>query len=474
MDDTRIQSIGSLFRRLDGSQWGINVGFSPVQEKTSLTFSNAPVLARRRILNPTREYKPAGYHLRFQIQDTRSWTIKNLGDCPVLNPESLNREEAEQLCFSFRGYSGVKVWLPQFELARALFLHDAYLSRTAIESSCLENEFDITINEGLGYARINVLPSSGYPLKSFDDYGARRVLSWILVDPDARSSFESISKCQILYGEESRGYRRWCFSFEPPKLSSVKFSVRGKYDRESNSLFVYEIDSIQNISSDVPEVVEIYHPEFREHVQGDVGSRGKGHSGSPSDIDVYDGGDSSCDNERTLLKSTAVKFEFAQPFETTKIAISERRCGARLQNEEEGETERKVSTEEPTGTGNLPSADWDAVLDTTDDAHLYANKFNCFHMMINQLVKGHECSVFSKSIRKLPKVPRCKKHLLADGNPRCIAVVEIIILDEIVHILEVDTSDSVSLLSSKILLLNSLGQWSDQLIKLEGALLGHS
>lgn len=56
-DDTKILSIGSLFRKTNGSQWGVNLGLFPAQNKKSLTLSNAPVLVRKRVLNPSAEPK---------------------------------------------------------------------------------------------------------------------------------------------------------------------------------------------------------------------------------------------------------------------------------------------------------------------------------------------------------------------------------------------------------------------------------
>ena len=129
-DDTEIKAIGSLFRRINGSQWGINLGFYPFQPKSSLTVSNAPVLVRRRVLNPTSGYKQAGYKQVFTITDTSSWKVDTINNCPVLeNPHPI---EKDQLCFVFQTDTGLTVYLPQFELARALFLHDGYLSRTAL------------------------------------------------------------------------------------------------------------------------------------------------------------------------------------------------------------------------------------------------------------------------------------------------------------------------------------------------------
>jgi hypothetical protein len=62
-DDTTILAIGSLFRRVNNTQWGINLDLAPQAEIGSLRVSNLPVLARKRVLNPTQKHKSAGFRL---------------------------------------------------------------------------------------------------------------------------------------------------------------------------------------------------------------------------------------------------------------------------------------------------------------------------------------------------------------------------------------------------------------------------
>jgi hypothetical protein len=94
--------------------------------------------------------------------------------------------------------------------------------------------------------------------------------------------------------------------------------------------------------------------------------------------------------------------------------------------------------------------------------------------MLDELSATHGCEVKSKKLRKLPQLSRCKKHLLTDGNPRCVAVVEVVFAGTLFHILEVDTSDAMNLLSTQLLKLKSPEKWDDQLERLENALLKSS
>ncbi|HHU4070641.1 TPA: Tn7-like element transposition protein TnsE, partial [Klebsiella quasipneumoniae] len=126
-----------------------------------------------------------------------------------------------------------------------------------------------------------------------------------------------------------------------------------------------------------------------------------------------------------------------------------------------------VSTEESVTGGILPSAEWTAESDETDDLHFYANKFDCFQAMLDELVATYGCLIRSKQLRKLPKLSRCNRHLLLDGNPRCLAVIEMELDNRIFHILEVDTSDGICSLSTMLLRLTSQERWQDQFKLLE-------
>jgi hypothetical protein len=472
VDDTKVMSIGSLFKKQNGSRWGINLGLFPSQDKASLTLSNAPVLARRRVLNPTAETPSAGYPLSFAIASTGHWQHRTLSDYPV--PKAVGSLEKKEWCFYFLTDQGVQVFLPQFELARALFFHNAYLSRTALEPDCLNAEFDIQ-RLSPAEARINILPSSGYPATLLNDHGARRLLSWLLIDGEVRKSFESIGRNQKQNGYDKSGYRSWHFQFEPPKLTNVRFDVRGHFDRNEKCMFIYEIVGIRNIKANIPGVVEIYHLDFKENVRGQGTGGVRGFSGSPLDHTVCDESEDNADRQPVSLSAPPVVFEFADAFEVRKVAQKKQQAVAGKVDQEAGNmTVNKVSVDEATVTGTLPGADWDCVVDETDDIHLYANKFECFHQMLDELCAKHGGVIRSKQLRKLPKLPRCKKHLLANGSPRCMAVVEVVLNDILFHILEVDTSDAVNLLSTQVLRLKSQDEWTRQLIELEKALIKSS
>ena len=110
-DETTILAIGSLFRRGDNKQWGVNLDLTPKAETASLSLSNIPVLARKRVLNPTQEHKPAGFHLSFTIDNTDNWQKKRLGDYPVSS--AIRAMDKRQHCFCFLA-NGIEIYLPNW------------------------------------------------------------------------------------------------------------------------------------------------------------------------------------------------------------------------------------------------------------------------------------------------------------------------------------------------------------------------
>jgi hypothetical protein len=98
-DDTTILAIGSLFRRVNNTQWGINLDLAPQAEIGSLRVSNLPVLARKRVLNPTQKHKSAGFRLSFTIESSATWQRRCLGDFPV--SLAIRAMDKRQHCFCF-------------------------------------------------------------------------------------------------------------------------------------------------------------------------------------------------------------------------------------------------------------------------------------------------------------------------------------------------------------------------------------
>lgn len=467
-DDSVINGIGSLFRRTDGSLWRINLSTSPVKsERSYLTLSQSPIIVRQRVLNSKTEVSKKGYHKSFTIKGTHGWQVAKVKDCQVIKHH--RKADGEQYCFVFQIDDGTTVYLPQFELARALFFHDGYLSRTAMTPDVLQAEFDVIVNEGTGIASIDVMPSCTYKIDYYNEPICRRLLSWILINENVRRSYESIGRFQLLEGKELGKYRVWDFKFTPPSLENTRFSVKGWFDPDLSSMFVHEIEGLAGIPIDLPEKVLFSHPDFTKDVSGKGNGGHAAGTERPSEHNIDDEVSASTDNKTVIIKPPSITMSFDKSVETIKVAQKSRLSSHGKQDDDVPEKASKdVSTDEATTTGELPNADWDNIDDQTDDSHLYLNKFESFFKVLELLKTQHECNVITYPLRKLPKLPRCKKHLLTtDSNPRCLAVAKITFDSVTYHVFEVDTSDADKPLSTKLLQINYLDNFELGLKELE-------
>lgn len=71
--------------------------------------------------------------------------------------------------------------------------------------------------------------------------------------------------------------------------------------------------------------------------------------------------------------------------------------------------------------------------------------------MVKLLVDNQKCNHIQKRIIKLPVLDGCSKHLLVDGNPRCLAYHLVSHNNHIYALVEVDTSDNKSRLSTLLI-----------------------
>ena len=474
-DDSRIKGIGSVFRRHGGSDWNINVKLTPHQQKQYFGFSQVPILARRRVLNATKALPQAGFTGSVTIASTRFWEVEQIKACPI---PAVNRAcDAKQWCFVF-DFNGVRYFLPQIELARVLFLHTAYLARLSLIHNGLSQEFDVQQESELNKVWINILPTSSLPLKSRSDDAFRQRLAWLLLDEDARHSFESIATYQLKNGYDSDKYRLWDFQFDPPALVGAELALRGHYESELNAFFVYEIDGISKLPSSCPTHVDIVDPRF------DVGQPGQGRSGQArsntgAELMIDDDEEPNTDLEELQIDAPAVIFEFAQSFKTTRIRAGKTRAGGygtkEVQTEPLEKNSLEVSTDESSIHGTLSPADYNATSEKNDNADIYTDKFKAFDAMVQQLVNTSDCVHTHHEIRKLPAIYGYSKNLRRDGSPRYLAWHVIKKGNQFYSLVEVDTTDNPSSLST-LLLKQKHGSfsWSQYIRELEIQLIKHS
>ncbi|MDP5032496.1 Tn7-like element transposition protein TnsE [Paraglaciecola sp.] len=447
-DDSKILGVGSLFRVVGRKGWAINIDLTG-KKPQSMQFSNIPVLARKRVLNPTLVAKPAGLPIEFIIGSAQEWEVAKASDCPAFNAHH-HGNDGNQNCFVVN-VDGKRVFIPQLEMARVLFYHDPFLARLSLQHDALSEDFMLSKRDD-GQPLIVVREGAEYPVSYFNRDDNRRFLSWVLLDSDARTSFESIGKDLTLNQYQKGSYLHWNFQFSPPSLSGVQLGARGWADNVSNSFFVWEIKLLDNLPSEVEGEIDFYHPGYERKLGGKP-TKGDGKQGqAPDEFDLDDDELSDSDKATLALNSEQVSVSFRNPHITNRVAQNTKAVNNLIGDGDKEVLDKDLSPNEKEESGALPGGAWNNLDDQTDDAHLYIGKFKSFFSAIELLTSKHGCRKVSDRLVKLPKVGDGKKHWLNDKqNPRCIAIVELEHGGKSYTILEIDTSDGAAKLSTMLL-----------------------
>jgi hypothetical protein len=445
--DSQVAGIGTMFRGVGIQQWFINLDL--VRKKSSkINFSAVPILARRRFLNSSGPAKKSGKVINITIENAQSWEKALLNEYPAVQ-KLPNLTDGSQHCFVAE-QEGMKVYIPQLELARVLFYHDPFMTRTSLRHNALAENFqvDLTADD----PKVYVIEGADYPLYYFNRDTNRRFLSWVLIDKDARESFESIGSNLFTQKNRRGSYDLWDFQFTPPPLSGVDLELSGWHDFETNSFFVWEIQSVKKLPSSVTGVVDIIHPIYERRVGGKPIS-GNGSSAEPPDeYELDDDELSDIDKTTMSLMSESVTISFKNPFITNRLGKKMKPVKSVTSDGEKEVLDKELSANEQDETGRLPGGAWNNLNDQTDDTHLYLSKFKSFLEMTNLLVSTHGCKLKRQTLEKLPKYGHGKKHWLTDTqNPRLLAIVELTYDGQPITLLEVDTSDGAAKLSTMML-----------------------
>ena len=456
-DDSKIKGLGSLFRGTGRKYWSLNL-FLSGKPQNYIHFSAVPILARYRTLNPTESYPRAGQDYSFTIDDAQKWELGKIKDCYDI-ASGPKTKDYNQYCF-IADVGGLKMYIPQLELARVLFYHDPYMARLSLQHNALNEDFYIQKEED--NIEIHVLSEAEYPLFYYNRDDNRRFLSWVLLDKWARESFESISANLISGQYRSGNYQMWDFQFSPPPLKGAELQVSGWHDYDSDTFIVWEIWGLTKLPSSISGEVDFVNPNYERTVGGKPTS-GNGESAeAPEQYELDDDELSDADKATMHLLSEAVTISFDNPFITNRISSKTRSVSHTTGKDEKEVYDKNLSVNEKEVSGDLPGGSWNNLDDQTDDAHLYLSKFNTFLQMIDVLESDHGCKVLSKETVKLPKVGESKKHKLSDTqNPRCLAIVKLIYDGQLITLMEIDTSDGAAKLSTMMLRTAST-EWVDK------------
>lgn len=463
-NNSKLLHLGDLFRSTTAKYWRINAWLSPMQNKRHANFSNLPMLARGRVLNAKGD-KPKRDRASCSITRDSIVSECNLNEFPDFAYASLAKVEARQKGFLIETPGKPLFIIPQLELARVLFLHSGYLCRAALTSEMLTHEFDVQERLNEGKAIINVLTLSTFPKKAFDDAGTRRMLAWLLIDRNARKSFESIFRHYKQFSKVNNSWETWTFSFEPPQMLGWSFVFHGRQDETCNKFFVEEITDL-TFHGSLPDRVLFQHDSFKRYENKRTGGTPNGYPWAqrPDEHEINDEETASNNNEPVILRNDTHTINFLGHTQTAKVnQVAESDTGASNPEPNEVASE-EVSTDEPTEGGKLPAADFTGPNDATDLTRMCESRFEAFNHML-ELLQKNGVTLLSKETTALPQSGRGQKHLLKSGGPRVICCAEVSYEGRYAYILEVDTSDGIGNLSSKILRLSN-ADWSEVRSKL--------
>ncbi len=261
-ENARITFLGSIFKQNKQKDWNIHIGLEnhynhlADYEKYMIKharFSNMPLLAKSRRFNQTKEIPPYNESIiTIKIDDFNNWKITTNKSGQYLFSHIVSDLEGT--------YKDIQIHLPQIELARVLFFHNAYLSRTALTQGKLTGEYYIVPEEH--HTIIHVHEFCGFPYYQYDNVGMRRLLAWILLDTEARASYESICKHMLTEQIQNKTQISWSFNFAPPSLVDAEITMKVYFSEKNQQYYVNEIIGIVNLPTDISNEVIFCSPNF--------------------------------------------------------------------------------------------------------------------------------------------------------------------------------------------------------------------
>ena len=484
-DDVRIVHIGRVLVRISDTSYrpSIEVWCYPPQQKNGFyatAFSNVPALYRGKIINQrerSETYVEKERHT-FRTNDyLRKSTLKEFPD--LASAESLRKKESEQNAFILDRKNAPKLVIPQLELARVLFYASSYLSRASLMSSRLLTDFKVEVNVKEDYANIEVLQTSNFPASAFNDSATRAMLSWLLIDRNAKRSFESIFRYFNTENHQdlSSGYKRWLFHFDPPEMAGWSFSYEGRIDTSGEYFLVEKITSIE-INAQMPSRVFFHNLDFThpdEEKPPTMSGNGTEPYERPDEHLVDDEREASGANHAFLLGENTCSLKFKNHFSTSKITTPKRGHRSGSSHEPSKKASDTVSTNEPGSNGDIPSADMGGGMeDSTDYSEEYASRFTAFNMMVQMLEEKYDCTIIDSYTHELDQVGRSKCHLISSEAKRTIRCVVVERNGHINYLLEVDVTGLSKWLSTKCVRKIDTRNWQEQLSRIKKGVINKS
>lgn len=477
-DDVRIVHTGKILVRTSDSSYrpSIELWCYPPQQKNNFhatAFSNVPALYRGKIINQrvlSESYAKRGRH---KFRNHEILRHSTLSEFPYRgSAESLKQKESEQHAFVIDRGAAPKLVIPQLELARALFYASSYLARASLMSSRLLTDFKVEVNARADYANIEVLQTSNFPPSAFNDSATRAMLSWLLIDSNAKRSFESIFRYFNVEKEQdvSAGYKRWLFHFDPPQMSGWSFFYEGRID-PSGRYFLVEVITDIEINAQMPSRIFFHNPSFRhpdDNQEPTIGGKGPDPYERPEDHTIDDDREPSDANHAFLLGENTCSIRFKNRFATSKATTPQRSHRPDRSRDASKKASDTVSTNEPGSNGEIPSADMGGGMqDCTDRSEEYASRFAAFNMMVQMLEEKFACTIIESYTHELDQVGRSKCHLIDSGAKRTIRCVLVERDGHVNYLLEIDVTGLNKWISTKCIREIDTRYWKEQFSRIK-------
>lgn len=512
-EDVVISHVGLLLRKAAKDNTGINQSWLldvkgyPIQNKRTTLFSNLPFLIRGHAINATRECDLKS-NFDLSIDSTRQFEEVPLSNyAGRLYPKSRYIDDRESSLWGYRFFiKGTELIFPQLEMARALFLNTAYLTRKSMGTALIDLEFDRQFDELTHHLNIHLTKANNFSVSALDSRQVRQMLAWLLFQPDALRSYQSIYRHYVQERQFEGDWEKWAFRFDLPNLSGWKMSLRGRYiEGGRHQFFVEEISGVVN-ASPMPRRVTFSGEMFKEFelVEGprvnlqegrNDGVNGSSNNAPPIDDTEID--DTTEPNEQAtpvIFNLPMQGMSFLNSFDSQIVAettikrsdgtfgeVDVERPGSAT-GEENGTAS---STNEATfhGTGRqaelIPKEQTqNEELEQKANANTEST-FAAFDKMVSLLQKRYKWEVEEESVFELAKVGRSRLHRLkTTGHPRKMKAYLLSKKVELgwfyVRLVEVDTTDGVKALSTKILQQDTVEKWEKALDDLKSLIVKKS
>jgi hypothetical protein len=193
-----------------------------------------------------------------------------------------------------------------------------------------------------------------FPPNQYDSVGMRRLLSWILLDTEARASYESISKHFSIEQVKTKTQTFWNFNFAPPSLIGAEITMKVYFSEKSQQYYVNEIIGIANLPTDISNEVIFCSPKFTvKNSYEKTGGNSGGRNTSNDDPTIDD--EKEADSDRYYqIESPKITMSLASPYGTKKATLKRSgKKGIPNQNDVEILPDHGVSTGEATIFGEI-------------------------------------------------------------------------------------------------------------------------